>query len=105
GKRFTRKGFMARVRLEKFGQGRIYPHEETLAGPKADRLKLFHATAMNLSQIFGLYPDETGAVQARLDAAIARALPIQATDHLGVVSKLWPISDQHVSSAVASQLG
>src|SRR5687767_5598236 len=29
GKRFTRKGFMARVRLEKFGQGRIYAHEET----------------------------------------------------------------------------
>src|SRR5208283_4200929 len=46
GRRLTRKGFMARVRLEKFGQGRIYPHEETLAGPKADRLKLFQATHM-----------------------------------------------------------
>src|SRR5437879_6215938 len=56
GRRYTRKGFMARVRLEKFGQGKIYPHDETMAGPKADRLKLFHATAMNLSQIFGLYP-------------------------------------------------
>ena len=44
-----RKGFLARVRLEPFGSGKIYPHEETLAGPKADRLKLFHATAMNLS--------------------------------------------------------
>jgi uncharacterized protein (DUF1015 family) len=104
GQRHTRKGFMARVRLEKFGEGRIYPHEETMSGPKADRLKLFHATNMNLSQIFGLYPDETGAVQAKLDAAIARALPIQATDHLGVVSKLWPIADQHVLSAVASLL-
>src|ERR1043165_422344 len=105
GKRYTRKGFMARVRLEKFGEGRIYPHEETLAGPKADRLKLFRSTAMNLSQIFGMYPDEKGEVQAKLDAAIARALPIQATDHLGVVSKLWPITDQHISSAVASLLG
>src|SRR5262245_47922668 len=46
GRRYTRKGFMARVRLEKFGTGRIYPHEETLSGPKADRLKLFRATAM-----------------------------------------------------------
>src|SRR5262249_46048856 len=85
GKRYTRKGFMARVRLEKFGAGRIYPHEETMSGPKADRLKLFHATNMNLSQIFGLYPDETGEVQTKIDSAIARALPIQATDHLGVV--------------------
>jgi len=105
GKRYTRKGFMARVRLEKFGAGRIYPHEETLSGPKADRLKLFHATNMNLSQIFCMYPDEQGEVQAKLDAAVARSLPIQATDHLGVVSKLWPISDQHVISAVASILG
>ncbi len=104
GQRHTRKGFMARVRLEKFGEGRIYPHEETMSGPKADRLKLFHATNMNLSQVFGLYPDESGAVQTKLDAAIARALPIQATDHLGVVSKLWPIADQHVLSAVASLL-
>ena len=39
-------------------RGRIYPHEETMSGPKADRLKLFHATGMNLSPIFGLYPDE-----------------------------------------------
>jgi uncharacterized protein (DUF1015 family) len=104
GKRHVRMGFMARVRLEKFGAGQIYAHEETMPGPKADRLKLFHATNMNLSQIFGLYPDADGAVQAKLDAAIMRALPIQATDHHGVVSKLWPIADQHVSSAVSSMM-
>src|SRR5947209_7646750 len=32
GKRYTRRGFMARVRLEPFGQGRIFPHEETMSG-------------------------------------------------------------------------
>lgn len=105
GRRYTRKGFMARVRLEPFGQGRIYAHEETMAGPKADRLKLFHATQMNLSQIFGLFPDEEGQVQAQLDEAVGRALPLQATDHLGVVSKLWPVTDQHVLSAVTGALG
>src|SRR5205809_2586108 len=105
GQRFTRKGFMTRVRLEPFGTGRIYPHEETLAGPKADRLKLFRATAMNLSQIFGLFPDPDGTVQAKLDAAVGRALPLQATDHLGVVSKLWPVTDQQVVSAVTGLMG
>ncbi|MBI2807890.1 MAG: DUF1015 domain-containing protein [Planctomycetes bacterium] len=101
GKKYTRKGFMARVRLEKFGSGRIYPHEETMSGPKADRLRLFHATNMNLSQIFGLFPDEAGEVQQSIDTAIVRALPIQATDHLGVVSRLWPITDQGVIHTVA----
>src|SRR5439155_23741968 len=57
GKHFTRKGFLARVRLEPFGKGRIYAREETMSGPKADRLKLFHATHMNLSPVFGLFPD------------------------------------------------
>ena len=105
GKKHVRTGFMARVRLDKFGAGQIYAHEETMPGPKADRLKLFHATNMNLSQIFGMYPDPDGAVQAKLDAAVARTLPIQATDHLGVVSKLWPVADQHVSGAVSALLG
>src|SRR5438067_5522515 len=75
GRRYTRRGFLARVRLEPFGQGRIYPHEETMSGPKADRLKLFYATGMNLSPVFGLYPDESGAVNALLDAAVARSVP------------------------------
>jgi uncharacterized protein (DUF1015 family) len=105
GRRFTRRGFLARVRLERFGEGRIYPHEETMAGPKADRLKLFRATAMNLSPVFGLYPDPDCAVQAQLDAAVGRALPLQAVDHLGVVSKLWPVSDQHAVSAVTGLMG
>jgi uncharacterized protein (DUF1015 family) len=105
GRRYTRRGFLARVRLEPFGKGRIYPHEETLAGPKADRLKLFQATAMNLSPVFGLYPDPEGAVQAQLDAAVGRSLPLQATDHLGVVSRLWPVSDQHAGSTLTGLLG
>jgi uncharacterized protein (DUF1015 family) len=105
GKSYTRRGFLARVRLEPFGSGRIYPHEETMPGPKADRLKLFHATGMNLSPVFGLYPDPDDAVMQALDAVTARALPLQATDHLGVVSKLWPVSDQHVVSTVTGLLG
>ena len=105
GKRVTRKGFMGRVRLEPLGTGRIYAHEETMAGPKADRLKLFHATGMNLSQIFGLFPDEEGIVQQQLDAAVGRALPLEGTDHLGVVSRLWPVTDQHVVSSIVGLLG
>lgn len=105
GRRHTRSGFLARVRLEAFGLGRIYPHEETMSGPKTDRLKLFRATAMNLCPVFGLFPDETGAVQSKLNEAIRQALPLEATDHLGVISRLWPVSDQHVVSTVIGLIG
>jgi uncharacterized protein (DUF1015 family) len=104
GKTFTRKGVLARVRLEPFGQGRIYPHEQTLSGPKADRLKLFHATGMNLSPIFGLFPDAQQTVMNTLDDAIVARPPLQATDHLGVVSKLWPVTGQAPLAAVTSYL-
>ena len=105
GRSYTRRGFMARVRLERFGQGKIYPHEETMSGPKQDRLLLTRATKANLSQIFGLYPDPLSAAQEVLEAAIADKTPIEATDHLGVVHRLWPVSDVAVISELTGFMG
>jgi uncharacterized protein (DUF1015 family) len=93
GRSYTRRGFLARVRLEPFGAGRIYPHEQTLSGPKADRLALYHATATNLSPIFGLYPDPMNAVLDAVEAGIRDRTPVEAIDHLGVVNRLWPVAD------------
>src|SRR6476646_3976459 len=76
GRTYHRRGFITRVRIEPFGTGRIFPHEETMSGPKEDRLKLMRATGMNLSPIFGLYPDEANAVFGRIEAQIRRTLPL-----------------------------
>jgi len=105
GATHTRRGFMARVRLERFGEGKIYPHEETLAGPKADRLLLTKACKANLSQIFGLYPDPRSEAQGLLESAIADKVPLEATDHLGVVHRLWPVTDVQVTAALAGMVG
>src|SRR5438552_2347728 len=88
GRDVTRRGFMARVRLERFGEGKIYPHEETMSGPKADRLLLTQACRANLSQIFGLYPDPDGAAQDVLERTIVEKTPVEAADHLGVVHRM-----------------
>jgi uncharacterized protein (DUF1015 family) len=66
GERKTRRAFIARLRIEAFGRGCVFPHEQTMPGPKADRLALMNATQMNMSQIFGLYPDD-GTVQPILE--------------------------------------
>lgn len=102
---FTRRGFMARVRLERFGEGRIYPHEETLSGPKQDRLLLTRACQANLSPVFGLYPDEESAAQTHLETAIAGQTALEATDHLGVVHRLFPVSDVKLIADLAGLLG
>lgn len=105
GRSFVRRGVMARVRLERFGTGNIHPHEETMSGPKQDRLLLTRACRANLSQVFGLYPDTEGEVQTLLDAAVAGQPPLEATDHLGVKSWMWPLTDEAMAAKVAGLMG
>ena len=105
GGQYTRRGFMCRVRLEPFGTGQVFPHEETHGGAKADRLNLWRACKANLSQIFGLYPDEENEAQSLLDEAIRGVTPLEATDHLGVVNRLWPVSDVATIAAVQKAMG
>ena len=105
GRSFVRRGVMARVRLERFGTGSIHPHEETMSGPKQDRLLLTRACRANLSQVFGLYPDPAGEVQAVLDAAVEGQPPLEATDHLGVRSRMWPVSAEGMATKVAGLMG
>ncbi len=100
GAKHTRRGFLGRVRLEPFGQGKIYPHEQTLSGPKADRLALYHATGFNLSPIFGLYPDPDNQVIRAVEAGLRDRTPIVATDHLGVENKLWLVEDQQTQATI-----
>lgn len=105
GTTYQRRGFFARVRLEPFGAGRIYPHEQTMSGPKQDRLNLYRATGFNISPVFGLYPDEEGEVFAKLDGLIRNAPPLEAKDHLGVTNRLWVITDSSAISAVTGLMG
>jgi uncharacterized protein (DUF1015 family) len=89
GRTYLREGFLARVGLEEFGAGRIFPHEETMPGPKEDRLKLLRATRANLSPIFALYPDPANAVTQPL-RDVCRCEPIsQTVDGEGVVHRLF----------------
>jgi uncharacterized protein (DUF1015 family) len=105
GRTHTRRGFMARIKLQRFGEGNIYPHEETMSGPKQDRLLLTRACKANLSQIFGLYPDPQNETQQLLENAIVAVPPVEATDHLGVIHRMWMVTDVNVISAVTASIG
>ncbi len=105
GLSFTRRGFMARLRISPFGEGQVFPHEETMSGPKMDRLMLTVVCRANLSQIFALYPDPENQAQALLEDAVADQTPVVATDHLGVAHRMWPVTDVAAISALASLVG
>ena len=104
GQKYVRSGFLGRVRLEDFGTGNIFPHEQTLSAPKADRLKLIRATKANLSPIFGLYPDENASVQQILDDTCLTLTANVATDHLGVIHRIWVVTDHTVIGRVKAGL-
>jgi uncharacterized protein (DUF1015 family) len=99
GRGLTRNGFLARVRVEDYGPGRIRPHERTHPGPKEDRLRLTRATRTNLSPIFSLFTDPEGAGGAALAAAAQGEPFAEAADHEGTRNTLWRVADP---AAVAS---
>ena len=89
----SRTGFFARVRVEEYGPGRIRPHERTHPGPREDRLRLTRATRANLSPIFSLFPDPSGAVASILERTQAQPADAQAADHEGTRNALWRVAD------------
>jgi len=96
----TRIGFFARVRVEDYGAGRIRPHERTHPGPKEDRLRLTRATKANLSPIFSLFPDMTGAAEETLGRVIEAEPFARAADHQGTRNTLWRVTDPDTISAL-----
>lgn len=104
GRRRTRQGFFARVRVEEYGPGRIRPHERTHPGPREDRLRLTRATRTNLSPIFSLYSDPAGAAWRALAAAGGDEPWAQTTDDDGTVNRLGRVEDPSAISAVQDGL-
>jgi len=98
----ARRGFVAAVHLEPFSAGVVLPHERTLPKAIDDRLNLTRATAANLSQVFGMFPDP----EHTTDVLVARAMgtpPLAtATDDDGVVSTVWALTDPSDHATLAA---
>lgn len=93
GRIVTRRGFYAARRIEDFSEGGIKPHEKTLDGPKADRLKLTRATETNLSAVFSLYADEDLALQKKLEKVTLATPWMDFTTKEGERHELWCVRD------------
>jgi len=100
-----RRGIFGACKLEPFGTGRIFAHEETFGGPKADRLNLMRACEANLSPIFGLVPDENNVMTDLLKKGVSLKKPdVEVKEENGVVNRLWVIDDAGWCNAMADQL-
>jgi uncharacterized protein (DUF1015 family) len=100
GQERTRRGFFCRVRIEGYGPGKVRPHERTHPGPKEDRLRLMRATRANLSPIFSLYSDPSGAAWGAIAPATTETPWGEVSDGDGTIHKLWRICDPEAIAAV-----
>jgi uncharacterized protein (DUF1015 family) len=91
GAEMVRRGFFALVRLGPYDAKQVLPHERTLSGPKEDRLKLFHATATNISPVFMLYRDPDFGVDSALERAEVKMVSFETPD--GIEHELGRIED------------
>jgi uncharacterized protein (DUF1015 family) len=90
--RLVRKGFIALGAIEEYAAGIVHRHEQTLSGPKKDRRELLRHTHAHFGQIFMLYPDQSGAIDALLDEAAAGAPLAQVEDEYGAIHRVWKIT-------------
>lgn len=88
GRDLTRLGFFALLRLEDYASRIVRPHERTLEGPKADRLKLLRAARANLSSVFLLYEDRDDEIADLLGNSFGASPLCRANDDMGTTHEL-----------------
>jgi uncharacterized protein (DUF1015 family) len=102
--RRTRKGFIALGRVEDYSAGVVFRHEQTLSGPKADRLELLRHTKTHTGQLFMLYSDPAARVDALLDAAARGKPEVEVRDEYDVVHRLWPVTDANAIETIQREM-
>ncbi len=104
GKKLTRKGFLAAVKIEDFSTKKILPHEKTFPKHKRDRLKLNTACKTNMSPVFSVYSDPEITIEKLLDEKLTSEPIFDITNEDGVRNKLWKISDPDTISFIGNHL-
>ncbi|SDJ24362.1 Uncharacterized conserved protein, DUF1015 family [Frankineae bacterium MT45] len=99
----TTRGLVGAVELRDPELGTILPHENTMAGPVADRLALMEATQANVEPIYLVY-DGGGAASAAVAAVDEDGAIVTATTADGITHRLWGIADPSALAAISADL-
>ena len=112
GKKLFRFGFIGLIELEDFATGAshsepfagVLQHEETLPKDIVDRLSLCRSYMANLGQIFVIYPDKEGSVDAVLEKNMKKDPVADITDAAGVRHRIWAVNDEDDVEAVTKNM-
>jgi uncharacterized protein (DUF1015 family) len=97
------RGLIGALALAQPDANIVLPHEDTMAGPVADRLALTAATDANLEAIYLVY--DGGGRTTELVADAGNRPPVaEATTPDGVTHRLWTITEPEAIAAVDEDL-
>jgi len=104
GKKRTRIGFIALMKIEDPKESGILPHEYTLDKPKEDRLRLINAAKGNLSPIFSLYQDKKSLISGMLKNYVKTKKPICTIEVEGVGHRLWKMESRALIGIISRSM-
>ena len=104
GERLVRKGFIGLGAVEEYEAGVVFRHEQTLTGPRKDRMDLLKHTHAHFGQIFMLYPDARLEVDATLDGVAAGEPDAAIEDEFGAMHRIWRIADARTIAGIAAAM-
>ena len=97
------RGLVGAVRLHEADEGVIFPHENVMAGPVADRLALMEAAQANLEPIYLIY--QGGGAAADAVARVSDTEPVaEATTPDGTRHRLWAVVEPAAVDAIRADL-
>ena len=82
------RGVILEVELEPWG-GAVLPHEQTMAAPVEDRLRVLRASRADLSPIYSVAGGPSEPQTALLERAGARSPDLGLVDEEGVEHRMW----------------
>ncbi len=103
GTRLERNAFFAVVKLEPYGAGRIYPHEQTFPKPKGYLFDLWGRSGAHLGPIFGFYDEPRETANRALKSA-EKGAPVADFEDDGVRHTLWRCDDPAVIALAQESL-
>lgn len=100
----TRIGFIGLGKVEEYSANVVYRHEQTLSGPKKDRLQVLQNTHAHFGQIFMLYDDPRSIIDQILEESFDDAPILDMVDDYQVRNRLWAITDPYDIDRIRAQM-
>jgi uncharacterized protein (DUF1015 family) len=100
---FQRFSIVALGKLEPFGKT-VRAHENTMLGPRKDRLELKKATAADFGLVFLIYEDPKRIADVIIEKSINEQPLVDFTDEQNVRHRLFTITDRQEISAIVDMM-